>query len=273
MPRKKVSATPSVYPKPDADLDAWANAIDPEPVAVARPAPDVSVLLPVYQLGVYAKPEQAKDSALAQEGVTVEVVACDDGMSDGGDAVLRQWAAADSRVVVCRCDRRERGDENPHNYAPQVAAEHATGRYLIWGNLRAWYEPGAFRDMVAALDERQDIGFVYGWTRFYNGRTDTHRPGPFRAGDFMSHFPSLQGYMYRREALAGGAMYRSYFDYLYPADRDFVMQLIFKLGYAGLALDRLVYHYILSADSMTSVSARHAGCKQVWAEHWPGSAY
>jgi len=272
MPRKKVSAVPSVYPKADATLDTWAEAIEPEPVAVAT-RPDVSVLLPVYALGLYEKPEAAKDTALAQEGVSVEVVVCDDGSTDGTYEAAQRWAEADKRVVLCRCDRRTRGEDDPHNVPPQIAAERATGRYLIWGNLRGSYEPGAFADMVRALDERPDVGFVYGATRFYNVRQDTHRPGPFRAADFLSHFPSLQAYMYRREALERGAKYRSYFDYLYPADRDFAMQLIFKLGYAGLSLDRLVYHYILSGDSMTARSAGHTGCRSLWAEHWPGSAY
>jgi glycosyltransferase involved in cell wall biosynthesis len=239
--------------------------------AKADERPDVSVLMPVYRISSYPHAAKAIQSALDQEGVRVQVVLVDDGSDDDTYAQIQALAAADARIVAARCDRREKADSNGHltdNIPPNVAARHATGRYFIWGSSRAWYEPGAFKSLVTALDANPGIGFAYGATRYYGGRDDLYQPDAFAAEAFRSNFVSLQGYLYRREAWDGGTRYRSAFDYLYPADRDYVNQLVFGLKWKGLSLPVLVYHYEYSADSMTAKSNAMPEVQALWKQTW-----
>jgi glycosyltransferase involved in cell wall biosynthesis len=61
-------------------------------------SPAVSVLMPVYNGGRFLAP--ALDSVLAQTFSDFEVIAIDDGSSDGSTEVLRRYAARDPRVRV-----------------------------------------------------------------------------------------------------------------------------------------------------------------------------
>jgi len=125
--------------------------------------------------------------------------------------------------------------------------------------------------MVAALDGNPGVGFVYGQTQYHGDDDRLHMPGPFDAETFRAAFPSLQAYMYRREAWARGAKYRSLKARVYPADWDFVNQLIFKLGYRGLYLDRVTYHHVYDAkNSLSAQAAADADVTALWAREWGG---
>lgn len=60
--------------------------------------PDVSVVMAVYNGGAALAPTLA--SVLGQEGCDFEVIAIDDGSTDGSGAVLDDWAARDPRLRV-----------------------------------------------------------------------------------------------------------------------------------------------------------------------------
>ncbi|MEI7035525.1 glycosyltransferase [Fulvimonas yonginensis] len=76
--------------------------------------PLISVALSVYN-GRPFLPEQL-DSVLAQRGVSLEIVAVDDGSADGSLAVLEDYARRDPRV---------RFHPNPHNLGPTRSFERA----------------------------------------------------------------------------------------------------------------------------------------------------
>jgi glycosyltransferase involved in cell wall biosynthesis len=242
-------------------------AVCPEPTT----RPDVSVLMPVYKISTYPLARQAVDSALNQEGVTVQVVMVDDGSDDDTMDILNQWAADDPRIVVARCDRRDKPPLNGHlhgNIPPNLAAKRAAGRYFIWGSTRAWYEPGAFAALVDTLDSNPGVGFAYGATQYHGNRTDLYRPGPFDAAAFKERLVSLQAYMYRREAWDDGLRYRGAFDFLYPSDHDFALQLIADKGWRGLCIPETTYHYLLESGTMTERSVSEPGMQTLWDATW-----
>src|SRR6188472_559267 len=67
---------------------------------MAAPAPQVSVVMPVYNAERYLA--EAIESTLAQSFADWELIAVDDGSTDGSSRILAEYAAADPRVVVHR---------------------------------------------------------------------------------------------------------------------------------------------------------------------------
>jgi len=254
-----------------ADLDAERAKrsvfVLPRPVRAERP--DVSVIMPVYRISTYPHARKAVDSVLNEPGVNAQVVMVDDGSDDDTYATIQAWAAADPRIVALRCDAREREPFDPTDLPANMAGAAATGRYFVLGTSRSWYEPGALKEMVATLDGNPGVGFVYGWTQYHGDDDKLHQPGPFVAETFRDTFPSLQAFLYRREAWDDGARYRSLKGRLYPADWDFVNQLIFRRNWRGLCLERVTYHHDYDATgSLTAQAAADPEVTALWQKEW-----
>ena len=79
----------------------------------------VSVIMPVYNAGVYLKP--ALESLLEQTLKEIEIIAVDDGSTDGSGQLLAEYAARDKRLKVISLKRsgaaaaRNRGIEAAAN--------------------------------------------------------------------------------------------------------------------------------------------------------------
>lgn len=236
--------------------------------------PDVSVLMPVYN-AVQNYPEGLFEhvvecTMLRQPGVTVELCIVDDGSIDRTPDVIAKFGAIYSRVAHIRCE------ENAGIAAAlNTAASMATGDTFIVQSARSWYEPGVFCDFVNALDAHQEVGFVYGATRYHGARSTLYTPPPFRREDFYRRFASLFGYMYRRGAWDRGCRYRPCIErdgrHIDVSDYDFVMQLIADLGWKGLALrDQLALHYVYSGEGqMTALVHQHqSDIDAIFHERW-----
>jgi hypothetical protein len=116
-------------------------------------APRVSVVVPCYNAERYLA--SALESALAQEGVALEVLVADDGSSDGTTEVLARYS---DRVQVLHQDHR--GPSAARNACLQAAR----GDYVALLDADDRYRPGKLARQAAALDTRPDVGLVYtGW--------------------------------------------------------------------------------------------------------------
>jgi glycosyltransferase involved in cell wall biosynthesis len=81
-------------------------------------SPDVSIIIPSFNAERYV--EQAIASALAQNGVSLEVILVDDGSSDRTLEIVRRIAARDSRLRVFQ-NPANRGPAYSRNFAIQQA--------------------------------------------------------------------------------------------------------------------------------------------------------
>mgnify|MGYP001267667917 CR=1 FL=1 len=223
--------------------------IAPQVVPVASDNPDVSVLIPVYNIETYGvdRVRRAVDSALGQQGVSVEVILSNDASTDETAHIICNWAEKDKRIKVIN-----RAANGGPMAACNDAAAKAKGRYFIEGSCRAWFATGAFAAMVTTLDTKPDIGFCYGATQYHGASNHTHIPPAFKASDFFNTFPSLQAFMYRRAAWDRGCRYMAACQidgkWVYPGDWDFALQMIINLGWTGYALPITTYNYYLSAS-------------------------
>jgi glycosyltransferase involved in cell wall biosynthesis len=93
-----------------------------------EPEPLVSVALPVYNGATYLA--EAMDSILAQTLANFELIALDDGSTDGSIKILREYECRDARVRVIA--RENRGlvttlNENLKIDFPCVYVDHNLG--------------------------------------------------------------------------------------------------------------------------------------------------
>ena len=231
--------------------------------------PDVSVLMTVHN-GVANYPEMQLNFALQMAWHEyAEVNVFDDGSTDDTRDILAWWSRQFDNINLATCNERL-GAASGY----RIAASMATGRYCILQSVRSWYEEGALKAMAQALDENPDVGFVYGWTQYHGAQTNLHKPPPFKRERFFKHFDSLFGFMFRREALDAGCEFVSYFERdgraIDICDYDFVMQLICKMGWRGLALDRLClnYHYSGEGQMTNLVHKYQADIDAEFARRW-----
>ncbi|MFL5581625.1 MAG: glycosyltransferase family 2 protein [Gemmatimonadaceae bacterium] len=121
-------------------------------------APTVSVVIPTFRRP--AELREAIESALAQSGVTVEVIVVDD--SPEGSARDVVGAVGDARVLY-------RVNERPSGGVPaevrNLAWPLARGRYLHFLDDDDRLLPGASAALVAALERRPGAGVAIGVVR------------------------------------------------------------------------------------------------------------
>lgn len=116
---------------------------------------DVSVIIPTFRRP--AQLTEALQSALSQEGVTLEVVVLDD--SPEGSAREAVERIGDRRVIY-------RKRQEPSNGRPAVVRNAgwpmATGRYVHFLDDDDRVAPGAYRAFVRALDAHPNRGVAFG---------------------------------------------------------------------------------------------------------------
>ena len=118
-----------------------------QPVAANKGPPRASVVIPVYNAGGLLRP--CLDSVLEQDGGRgmFEVVAVDDGSTDGSGAVLDGYAAEHPNVHVVH-QPNSGGPGRPRN----VGTDRARGDYVFYLDQDDMLGPGALRRMVEFAD-------------------------------------------------------------------------------------------------------------------------
>ncbi|MFL6229016.1 MAG: glycosyltransferase family 2 protein, partial [Pyrinomonadaceae bacterium] len=121
--------------------------------------PDISVFLPVLNEEPNLRPLHEKmRAALAELGLSAEVIYVDDGSTDGSLRVLREIADADPRVRVISL-RRNYGQ----TAAMSAGIDAARGRVLVPMDADLQNDPADIKRLLAKLDEGYDV--VSGWRK------------------------------------------------------------------------------------------------------------
>lgn len=95
--------------------------------------PKVSVVMPVYNVAQYLR--QALESISAQTLKEIEIIAVDDGSTDGSAAILDEYAKEEPRLKVVHVPNGGAGA------ARNVGLERARGEYLFFCDPDDWCEP------------------------------------------------------------------------------------------------------------------------------------
>lgn len=99
--------------------------------------PKVSVVLPVYNVAKYLR--RALESISAQTLKEIEIIAVDDGSTDGSGAILDDYAKTEPRLTVVHIPNGGAGA------ARNVGLERARGEYLFFCDPDDWCEPRMLR--------------------------------------------------------------------------------------------------------------------------------
>lgn len=117
----------------------------------------VTVVIPTYQRAGFV--ETAIESVLRQEGVPVEVLAIDDGSTDGTDEVLARIAERTDpeRFRWWRHENVGQAETINRGFA------EARGDLLGYISSDDYLLPGAIERLVQAADQHPDVDVVYPW--------------------------------------------------------------------------------------------------------------
>ena len=129
------------------------------------PVPDVTVVVPVYNAMPYLR--ACLDSLVAQTigAHRLQVVAVDDGSTDGSGAVLDEYAARHPATVEVVHQENSGGPARPCN----VGLAQARGRFVFFLGADDYLAPETFEHMVGAAD-RWESDVVCPKTIGTNGR-------------------------------------------------------------------------------------------------------
>ena len=106
--------------------------------------------------------ERALRSALAQEGVDLEIVVCDNASTDATRDLCEAIAATDGRLRVVRHDVDIGAERNF-----RAVLESARGSMFMWLADDDWIDPGYVAACAAVLDAHPDHALVCGRGRYY----------------------------------------------------------------------------------------------------------
>ena len=118
----------------------------------------LSVIVPVYNVEKYLP--AALDSLLAAgEKVPLEILAADDGSSDGSPRILQEYAEKDGRVRIVKAG----GGGVSH--VRNLCLEAARGKYITFADSDDTAEPGFFAEAIREMEEN-GYDLVQGDARF-----------------------------------------------------------------------------------------------------------
>lgn len=121
----------------------------------------VSIVLPVYNGQAYLR--QAVESVLSQKHAPLELIAIDDGSTDGSAAILAGYG---DRIVVIR-------QENSGVAAARNAGiERARGEFVAFLDQDDWWLPEKIARQVALFQRNERLGLVHTAASFYDESRD-----------------------------------------------------------------------------------------------------
>lgn len=145
----------------------------------------LSIIVPIYNVQDYLA--ACLDSALDAACSDYEIVAVNDGSTDGSGAILERYAA--------RCPALIHAVTTPNGglgHARNTGLAAARGDYLLFLDSDDTLAPGAVKEMLDALDGSFDVGVFDFVTVDPEGRELRYNRGCAREGDFrFADFPAL----------------------------------------------------------------------------------
>lgn len=121
--------------------------------------PRLSVVMPVYNAEKYL--HQTFEGLLKQTLQDYEIIAVDDGSTDGSPAICDEYGVRDSRIQVVHLDNQ--GSWNARN----TGIDLSEGKYLYFIDADDWIEPDWLEQLVSSAEEVSADLVVAGFSMEY----------------------------------------------------------------------------------------------------------
>jgi len=227
------------------------------PVPAGRPA--ISVLLPCFN--AVATLDEAMGSIIHQTLADVEIIAVDDGSTDGTLAALRRWERQDSRVTVVTTPRRGIVE------ALNTAASHARADLLARMDADDVSHPERLECQCRFMESEPAVGacgsqiryfpaeeVLGGASRYESWINSLIDPGQLERDLFVEcpiPHPTL---VVRTSVFHAVGGYR---DRGWPEDYDFLLRL-WSSGHAMAKIPRVLLHWRESAGRLSRTHPRYS---------------
>lgn len=208
----------------------------------------ISVIIPVYNIEKYLA--RCLDSVLAQSYRDIEVLAVDDGSTDGSGRVLREYEKKDSRVKPIF---KENGGVSS---ARNIALDTAKGEYIYFLDGDDWIEPDTFEKLMRFS---KDFDFVQASyvDSFPDGREEVDGNVYLQEKEIFSTKEMIDDFFLARiwesswnklysRAFIGGTRFNE--NHAVAEDSEFIFELI-KRAHAVKLITDATYHYNIREDS------------------------
>jgi hypothetical protein len=218
------------------------------------PPPDVSVIIPVYNTAPYL--DRCLRSVLNQTigRSAIEVIAVDDGSTDGGDALLDRYARKHPAVVDVIHQANSGGPAAPLNRG----LERATGRYVFFLGSDDYLGREAVARLTATA-ERHDSDVVLGRVVGDNGRYIDQAVYAQSSPEVGLHDSSLpwslsNTKLFRRDPIERhGLRFRE--DLRVFSDQPFTLEMYFRARRISVLAD-YGYYYATQRADRTNITCR-----------------
>jgi glycosyltransferase involved in cell wall biosynthesis len=129
----------------DIDVKIWGEGID-------RYVPKVTFVIPVYNVEKYLR--ECLDSVVNQTLQEIQIICVNDGSTDGSLAILQEYAARDSRILII--DKPNGGVASTRN----AAFPHVKGEYIFFVDSDDFIDITTARKLYAIAKQTDaDIAF------------------------------------------------------------------------------------------------------------------
>lgn len=210
--------------------------------------PDVSVIVPVYNTLPYLR--QCLESVLTQSigADHLEIIAVDDGSTDGSETLLDEFAAAHPGTVRVIHQANSGGPAAPCNRG----LASATGRWVFFLGADDYLSPTALERLVSQGDEwRSDV--IFGTMQGENGRFVDQRIYRRTAKDVdlggSALCYSLSNTKLFRRALLEQHRIRYALDLRVGSDQPFTVEALARASRISVLTDQVYYHAVRRGDA------------------------
>jgi GT2 family glycosyltransferase len=197
--------------------------------------PTISVLMTIYNPGRFLAP--AIETLLAQSFGDFELIAVENGSTDGSRELIRQYAARDARIKVIELERNI--GRTPALFEAFAAAR---GEFIAVQDADDTSEPERFAKQVDYLRAHGDCVLLGTWCRMIDGdgaAIGAFHPAAAASEAFMemchTNVVAHSSAMYRRQAAIAAGGYPA--DLAYAQDYGLWVRLLRQGGVANLAED------------------------------------
>ncbi|MDR2413303.1 MAG: glycosyltransferase [Rickettsiales bacterium] len=121
--------------------------------------PKASIIVPVYNVEKYLR--QCLDSIINQTLHDIEIIIVNDGSTDGCPAIIKEYSAADPRILVI--DKPNAG----YGHSVNIGIAASTAEYIGIIEPDDWIEPDMYEYLIA-LAEQYDLDVAKGPLTFFD---------------------------------------------------------------------------------------------------------